>query len=373
MSVDTASSDTVFSILNKGLKLETVEDVQTFVEEILAKEKLETVILSGNSFGVEAAQALAGALKNKNSIKVVNASDIFTGRLRDEVPQAVRAICDALEDKQSLVELNFSDNAFGPAGAEPMVDFLTNNRWFQVLKLNNNGLGVRGGTIIGQALLEAAKKNNEEGKKSSLRTIIAGRNRLENGSSKYLANAFAAHGTLVDIRLPQNGIRPEGIAVFSKGLAACKDLEVIDFQDNTFTTDGSVAFAEALPKWKKLKNLNIGDCMLEVAGGVAIVESLLKGCNNQLQTLNLQYNEIDRKSVSLLAQAISSHLKELSSLELNGNKIHPEDSSIADVKAALEEHGHDNALGDLHDMENGYSLRVGGEKTASIPPHGHHY
>jgi len=70
MSVDTASSDTVFSILNKGLKLETAEDVQTFVEEILAKEDLETVILSGNSFGVEAAQALAGALKNKNSIKV---------------------------------------------------------------------------------------------------------------------------------------------------------------------------------------------------------------------------------------------------------------------------------------------------------------
>jgi Ran GTPase-activating protein 1 len=283
--------------------------------------------------------------------QVVNASDIFTSRLLDEIPQAVKAICDALEDKQSLVELNFSDNAFGPAGAEPMVDFLTNNRWLQVLKLNNNGLGVRGGTIIGQALLEAAKKNNEEGRKSSLRTIVAGRNRLENGSSKYLANAFAAHGTLVEISLPQNGIRSEGIATFARRLAACKDLELIDFQDNTFTTGGSLAFAEALPEWSKLKHLNIGDCMLEVDGGVAIVEALLRGCNNQLETLNLQYNEVDRRVASLLANAISSQLKKLSSLELNGNKIHPEDSSIADVKAALEEHGHEDALGELYDME----------------------
>ncbi|CAG8615001.1 5715_t:CDS:2, partial [Dentiscutata heterogama] len=135
--------DTIFTIAGKGLKLNTAEDVQEYVNSILELKNLEEVVLSGNTFGVEAAQAIAMTIKKKDSLKIVNASDIFTGRLREEIPHSVKAICDALEDKECLVELSFSDNAFGPAGAEPMVDFLTNNKSLKILKLNNVGLGPR--------------------------------------------------------------------------------------------------------------------------------------------------------------------------------------------------------------------------------------
>ncbi len=60
----------VFNIEGKGLKLQTAEDVQDFVDAILETEDLEQVTLSGNTFGVEAAQAIAGALKRKDTIKV---------------------------------------------------------------------------------------------------------------------------------------------------------------------------------------------------------------------------------------------------------------------------------------------------------------
>ncbi|CAG8555885.1 345_t:CDS:2 [Funneliformis caledonium] len=309
------------------------------------------IILSGNTFGVEAAQAIAGALKKKNTIKIVNASDIFTSRLREEIPSAVKAICDALEDKEQLEELNFSDNAFGPAGAEPMVDFLTKNRRLRVLKLNNNGLGVRGGILIGKALLAAADKNVSEGRTSSLRTIIAGRNRLEDGSSQALANAIAAHGTLTEVRIPQNGIRPDGIITLSKGLAVCKDLEILDLQDNTFTEKGSVNFAKALVEWPNLKVLNVGDCLLSTKGGITFAEALSLGHNKKLEKLNLQYNELDREAVEILATTISNHLKNLNSLELNGNKVNPKDISIRNVISALEENGNADALGELDDME----------------------
>ncbi|KAG9305657.1 hypothetical protein G9A89_022579 [Geosiphon pyriformis] len=345
------NSRKVFSIAGKGLKLETALDVQEFVDTIKEAKDLEEVILSGNTFGVEASQAIADALQSKTELKILNAADIFTSRLRGEVPPAVKAFCDALVNKEKLVEVNFSDNAFGPAGAEPMVDFLKHNRWFQVLKLNNVGLGPRGGIIIGNALHEAARKNAAENRPSSLKTIIAGRNRLENGSSKALADAIAAHGTLVEIRMPQNGIRPEGIITLSKGLAACKNLEILDLQDNTFTDTGSRAFSEALTHWPKLKFLNIGDCLLSEDGGISIAEALLLGHNPRLHTLNLQYNEIDKNAITVLATAISNHLKELNSLELNGNRIDPEDGSIKDVVAALTSHGNPNALGELDDME----------------------
>ncbi|ORY05422.1 RNI-like protein [Basidiobolus meristosporus CBS 931.73] len=339
----------VWSIEGKGLKLETAEDVQEFVKEIVAFEDLEVVVMSGNTVGVEAGKALAEAFKQKKSLKVMNLSDIFTGRLRSEIPPVLKAICDALEDKEELIELNLSDNAFGPAGAEPMVDFLANNRHLQVLKLNNNGLGVQGGNLIAKALLAAQEKNVAEGRPSSLRTIIAGRNRLENGSSKALAEAFEAHGTLREIRLPQNGIRPEGIELLAKSLAKCSSLEVLDLQDNTFTDVGARAVADALPSWPKLSVLNIGDCLLGKRGGVAIAEALKSG-HECLSELILTYNEIQQDAAEILADAVAT-MKNLRTLELNGNYF-PEDSDVVDkIREILSENGNEEALGSLSDME----------------------
>ena len=73
---------------------------------------------------------------------------------------------------------------------------------------------------------------------------------------------------LTELRLPQNGIRPEGIAVLLRALGANPNLQVLDLQDNTFTAVGSKALAEVLPKWAHLKILNVGDCLLSSKVGV---------------------------------------------------------------------------------------------------------
>ncbi|KAH8550784.1 hypothetical protein BGW37DRAFT_495855 [Umbelopsis sp. PMI_123] len=347
----TLEDNTVFSIEGKGLKLNTAEDVQPFVDTILQMDDLQEIRLSGNTIGVEAGKALASALQSRKNIKIANLSDIFTGRLREEIPPTLKAICDSLEDKENLIELNLSDNAFGPAGAEPLIDFLTNNRSLQILRLNNNGLGVGGGTMIAKALLASANKAREENRTSSLHTIICGRNRLEDGSSQALADAFAAHGTLVEVRMPQNGIRPDGISNLVKGLAECKDLKHLDLQDNTFTTKGSQALAKVLPTWEKLTHLNLGDCLLSRRGGLAVSESLKLGKNKKLEWINLQYNEIQSDGISVLALAIEEHLDQLTGLELNGNRVEADDSSIQNVISALTKWEHEDALDELDDME----------------------
>lgn len=63
-------NNTVFSIAGKGLKLNTAQDVQEFVETIEQMPNLEVIELSGNTLGVEASQALAQALKTKTHLKV---------------------------------------------------------------------------------------------------------------------------------------------------------------------------------------------------------------------------------------------------------------------------------------------------------------
>ncbi|KAG8902834.1 hypothetical protein FRB99_004030 [Tulasnella sp. 403] len=344
-------SSKIFSIHGKGLKFNSKADLQPYLDRLAAIDGLEEVHLGGNTFGVEACEALADALRGNKTLKVADLSDIFTGRLITEIPQALSAICDALITTPSLVELNLSDNAFGGRSADPIVPFLTQNRTFSILKLNNNGLGVTGGIIIAKALLESAEKSKAEGKTTTaLRTVICGRNRLENGSAPYWAEAFKAHGGLVEVRMPQNGIRMEGVEALAKGLSACPNLEVFDLQDNTFTERGSRAVALALPAWPKLRELNLSDCLLKPKGGLALGTVFAQGVLPKLQVLKLAYGEFDHRTINLIAQSIADHWPELKTLELNGNVADPEDECITNVKDALAEHGHDDALDELEDM-----------------------
>ncbi|KAK4689540.1 Ran GTPase-activating protein 1, partial [Tremellales sp. Uapishka_1] len=345
------SSSTVFSILGKNLRANTAQDLEPYLSELKAMENVEEVHFGGNSLGVEACQAIAEVLKGKKSLKVVDLADIFTGRLISEIPQALTALCTSLSHHESLVELDLSDNAFGGRCADAMVPFLRENTWFEIFKLNNNGLGIAGGIIISEALVANADKSAREGKKSALRTIVCGRNRLENGSSASWARAFEKLGGLREVRLPQNGIRMEGIKRLVKGLSFNKDLEVLDLQDNTATKVGTRSVVRYLPIWTELRTLNLSDCLLGVHGGIALARCLSEGSNKKLEVLKLQYGEFDKRAIELLAIYIANHGSALTCLELNGNRADEEDECIEEVKKALALHGHEDALDELDDME----------------------
>jgi len=345
-------------------KFDTAEDVQILINDINEKfsnEKLLNIDLSGNTFGIEASQALAACLAKHDEIEVVNMSDCFTGRMLEEIPPALIAFGDALVDKKNLKELNLSDNAFGPNGAKPLQKLLSNNNYIQILKLNNNGLGIEGGNCIASYLLAAQEKNVKENKTSSLQTLIAGRNRLENGSMEKLSEALAAHGTIKTLRIPQNGIRSEGITLLLNKLKTCKDIEVLDLQDNTFkkVTDddeeilegenGSSALANALPSWPKLKVLNVGDCLLGKKGG-KIVSALASGFND-LEEINFTYGELVEKDALELSKCIPK-LPNLKKIELDGNCFSATGKAVEAIKQALEDCNLDeDVLGELEDMD----------------------
>lgn len=274
-----------------------------------------------------------------------------------EIPQALTAICEALKEKTSLIEINLSDNAFGGRSVDPIVPLLVNNRSFQILRLNNNGLGPAGGKVIADALFESAKLSKAEGKKSNLKVVICGRNRLENGSAPAWADAFAAHGTLVEVRMIQNGIRMEGITALARGLAHCRDLEHIEMQDNTFMVDGETtgvtAWTEALSSWPRLHTLNLSDCVLSAEGKVpTLVEALAKGSNPKLHTLQLQNNNLETSTFAILASAISQGLSGLKRLELQWNEAEDGDEHLEDIGLALKGRGGTLYVDDEDDEED---------------------
>jgi Ran GTPase-activating protein 1 len=225
-----------------------------------------------------------------------------------------------------------------------MVPFLTNNRSFEVLKLSNNGLGPAGGSVVADALLTSANISKAEGKPSNLHTVICGRNRLEDGSAGIWAEAFKAHGTLVDVRMPQNGIRMDGITNLARGLKECSKLQHIDFQDNTFSSDGKdagvKAWADALPSWPDLVTLNLSDCVLSTGEDVPLlIKALANGSNPKLRVFQLQNNDLTTQTFALLAEVISTHLGNLATLELQWNEVEDDDVSLEILGDVLKQRG----------------------------------
>lgn len=202
-------------------------------------------------------------------------------------------------------------------------------------------------------MTELAATLKEKKLPPTLQVIVIGRNRLENVAAEQLAKTITAHSeSLTQLILPQNGIRPEGIAVLAKSLAECTNLDTLDLQDNTFTQVGSAAFAEAVThgKWLKLKTMNIGDCLLGETGSEAVWRALQATRLPALETVNFQYNEMSEKGALIVAQAVI-HMKELKSLWLNGNSFNPDGTAAEAIKSSLERSGREEILDEWDDME----------------------
>jgi len=186
-----------------------------------------------------------------------------------------------------------------------------------------------------------------------LETLVIGRNRLENEGATDLAKAIAAHSsTLLEVALPQNGIRGAGIVVLSAALERCDQLSVLDLQDNTFTAEGCAAFSKALSHWPSLRFLNLNDAYLTASGSALVFQALQSSPKVALEHLLLQYNGICSAQLAILIEALS-RLVSLKSLHLNGNAFDPSSDIAVQLENALDRHKLGGILDSLSDMELG--------------------
>ncbi|XP_075285386.1 ran GTPase-activating protein 1 [Opisthocomus hoazin] len=338
------------SFKGQSLKLNTAEDAEEVIKQIEEFDGLEALRLEGNTVGVEAAKVIAKALEKKSELKRCHWSDMFTGRLRSEIPPALISLGDALITAGAqLVELDLSDNAFGPDGVRGFEALLKSPACYtlQELKLNNCGMGIGGGKILAAALKECHRKSSAQGKPLALKVFVAGRNRLENDGATALAEAFGIIGTLEEVHMPQNGINHPGITALAQAFAINPLLRVINLNDNTFTEKGAVAMAETLKALRQIEVINFGDCLVRSKGAVAIADAVKEGLH-KLKELNLSFCEIKRDAALTVAEAIEDKA-ELEKLDLNGNCLGEE--GCEQLQEILEGFNMAAVLGSLSDDE----------------------
>ncbi|KAF7654005.1 hypothetical protein LDENG_00075930 [Lucifuga dentata] len=312
--------DGELSYKGRGLKLDSAESVEELVRDIEQYQGLRTLRLEGNTVGVEAAKAIAKALESKDQLQRCHWSDMFTGRLRSEIPIALRSLSSALMTAGArLTELDLSDNAFGPDGVKGIEQLLKSPSCHSLkeLRLNNCGMGTGGGKVLAETLIECHRESAALGAPLRLRVFIAGRNRLENEGASALAQAFQLMGSLEEVHMPQNGINHAGVTALASAMRHNAQLRVLNFNDNTFTKKGTLAMAQALRHLRNVQVINFGDCLVRSEGAIALAAVLREGLPI-LKELNLSYGEITETAALVVAQAVMAkpHMKKV---DLNGN------------------------------------------------------
>uniref|UniRef100_A0A8C2F3S9 Ran GTPase-activating protein 1 n=1 Tax=Cyprinus carpio TaxID=7962 RepID=A0A8C2F3S9_CYPCA len=333
------------SYKGQGLKLDN-----EMVQEIEQYQGLRSLRLEGNTLGVEAARAIAKSLEAKRELEQCHWSDMFTGRLRSEIPPALISLGNALMTSGArLTHLDLSDNAFGPDGVKGIESLLKSSACYTLreLRLNNCGMGIGGGMVLASALTECHKQSSAAGSPLRLKVFIAGRNRLENDGATALAKAFKLLGSLEEVHMPQNGINHPGITALASAIKHNPNLQVLNLNDNTFTKRGSTAMAEAIRHLQCLKVINFGDCLVRSEGAIAIAAALREGLPF-LRELNLSFGEICEAAAVVVAKAVQSKT-DLEKLDLNGNCF-GEDGCEA-LRDVMESMNMEDLLGSLSDDE----------------------
>lgn len=113
----------------------------------------ERITLGGNSYGFEACEWVANTLDSRETpaLKAIDFSNIFVSRLRAELPKSLEIMATVLHKKQ-LIEVDLSDNAFGPDGVRAFECLLKSGNSLKIFKVTNCGLGPEGGEMIADAM-----------------------------------------------------------------------------------------------------------------------------------------------------------------------------------------------------------------------------
>lgn len=302
--------------------------------------------LDGNTLGVEAAECIGEALKKHPELKRALWNNLFTGRLKSEIPLALKSMGNGIIlSGAQLSVLDCSDNALGPNGMIGLVDLIKSKACYALneLKLNNCGLGIDGGKMLAKSLLECHKNSLATGKPLSLKVFIAGRNRLENPGATALAEVFKTLKSLEEIAMPQNGIYHVGMAALSEAFQHNPKMRILNLNDNTIGPKGCVALQPAIEKMQGLVELNFGDCLIKTDGAAYIGNALSDGHPN-LEVLNLEFNEIGARGGRIIGVAMENKTK-LKSLMLNGNKFGEE--FCEELIESLKISNHENVLGSM--------------------------
>lgn len=195
------------------------------------------------------------------------------------MPISTSTLEDIRED--SLNGLTVAQPPIGVAGARELADALAGNTALHTLNLDNHELGDAGIALIAKAL----EKN------TGLHTLSLRNNDISAEGLKALGKAVAGHPSLHTLNLGTNPLGDAGIENLMAGLGKNHPLRRLFIDKTGISADGAGKIAEAM----------------KAEGGL-----------NQLNTLNISYNDITQEGAVAIAKTLEGNAS-LLTLHIAGN------------------------------------------------------
>ena len=298
--------------------------------------KVQTVDLSANGLGHEGAEALAHALRDSTSMTSINLSDNnLTDNGRNMT--GILAIASAIRDSPSMTSLDISNNSMGDEGVKPMCEALKNNETLKVLDLNaskvlRGKIGPQGAKYLAEMLGVNTSLTSINLRDNNLTNY----GRTMTGIWE-IASAIRDSPSLTSIDLAANGLGPEGAKALAPAVRDSASLTSINLLFNNLGPEGAKALAPALRDSPSLTSIDLSSN--NMGGSFYVKPEALSGgpleegdeVQYQGQTVTILQKEDEdgrikiTNIIGILALANALRVSpSLTSINLEDNKIGPE-------------------------------------------------
>lgn len=368
----------------------TDKDVKKLAVGMHHNNHLQVIDLSSNNITDIGATELASGIKHCKSLTSLHLCSNKIGNAGS------KALAIGLMHCKNLTELSFSRNHIGIDGAKGLGEGLKYITRITKLDLGDNIIGDEGAIGLAEGLKYCYNLNslnlghNMIGDKgiealskvlcSTISNFDLFHNHISAHGAAFLSLYIKKCQALFELDLGINEIGDDGALVLSEGLKECLSLRIFNLDHNQIGNRGVKGLVEALKLCTKLTNLAIGNncfgskgiesllsltsvltlkcddtvgddytpvsfekvvCrsnieLLElvgnqIGGNVKILAAALSNCQN-LETLNLTYNQISNTGAKILATALQKSYN-LNRIHLGGNIIG--DNGIHTLAAGL--------------------------------------
>ena len=216
-------------------------------------------------------------LRHNNDVKVLDLRGNDMHRLAE-----IKCLAPALSLNDSLTELSFVWNTFGPEGMEVLADAIVPRNNLKTLTLRAVGVGPGAGALALGRIISTS---------TSLTHVECVLNSLGTQGAQALSDAMRRNNSITSMNLKNNLMGDEGAAAMGKALARASPLTSLNLRENKIEADGIHALAEGLEnELCPLKELNLSYNRFGESGAHSLAEMLR--LNSVLRRLNVNSTKL---------------------------------------------------------------------------------
>lgn len=213
----------------------------------------------------------------------------------------------------NFVWIDLSLNRIGDKGIEVLCRYITQDAPFIYLDLRSNGIGIQGSTILFNALCMNTHITNLDF--STINGIE--RNRIGTEGCLALANFLRKNQTISSLNLAMCGITAEGCRALGMSLPLNNSLTHLDLTANRFGTLGSDYLFSQKNSFACLSTLVLSRNALDDDASEILCKQI--ETSKTISNLNLSYNNLGKRFLNQLYDALMNGQSKLVSLNLSAN------------------------------------------------------